>query len=346
MTGKSQENSSTQVATRDGATMSQRFMNAVASEFAGKVGAGTVALTEHQKRLAQNYFLSVDQALQKAEIKRLNKNNNQDALPVTWANVNMQQLALDVVAAARVGLDPAQSNQIYPIPYKNNRTKQYDITLMPGYRGIELAAVKYGLDVPDSVIVELVHKHDRFRPIKKSLKNPVESYEFDIENPFDRGAIVGGFYYHAYKQNPEKNKLVIFSLEDILKRKPEYASVEFWGKPEQQDGWFEKMCDKTIRRAAYKDITIDPQKIDSDYLRLKRFEESVVEQELASDIEANANGDFIDIEATVSIEPPQLAEPENAKNEEKASKNSQKQGENEQKTQKSEKASLEDGPGF
>ena len=48
-------------------------------------------------------------------------------------------------------------------------------------------------------------------------------------NEFARGDIVGGFYYHIYQDKPEKNKLVVMPLKEILKRKPQYASAEFWG---------------------------------------------------------------------------------------------------------------------
>ena len=146
--------------------------------------------------------------------------------------------------------------------------------------------------MPDSVIVELVYANDAFKPIKKDHRNKVEGYEFEVANPFDRGEIVGGFYYHAYSENPEKNKLVIMSLQDILKRKPAYASKEFWGK----EGWYEKMCHKTIYRAAYRDITIDSQKIDDDYLRLKQQENLFSDREIEAEIEAEANGPIIDIE--------------------------------------------------
>lgn len=313
----------TQVAKQE--PVSVRFMNMVVSEFTGSVGE--VALTNFQKRLAQNYFMAVDQALAKAEQKR---NAQKNSTPIVWANVEMRQLALDVVAAARVGLDPAQANHISIVPYKNNTTGKYDIGFLDGYRGIELKAMKYGLDIPDSVTVELVHKNDEFRPIKKDHRNRVESYEFNVANPFNRGDIIGGFYYHAYSDNPGKNKLVIFSIEDILKRKPAYAAPEFWGgeKPiwkdgkkvgtEKVEGWFEKMCYKTIHRAAYKDITIDSQKIDDDYLRLKQMEESFSDAEVAEEIATNANAEIIDVDEAVDV----TESPENEQN----------QGESSQKT--------------
>jgi recombination protein RecT len=96
-----------------------------------------------------------------------------------------------------------------------------------------------------------------------------------------------------------------------LKRKPTYASVEFWGGEkdiwktakdgkEQTEGWYEKMCYKTIYRAAFSDITIDSQKIDDDYIRLKQNEESFRELEIIQEIAENANSEVIDITDTVT----------------------------------------------
>lgn len=293
-------------------TQSERFMKKVVSEFSASVG--TIALTDFQRRLAQNYFIALDAVLKTTEEKRLKKAEKyRDPLPVTWANVNMEKLARDVVAMARVGFDPAQPNHINLIPFKNNNTNKYDIAFIEGYRGIELKATKYGLDVPDNVIVELVYSTDKFRSIKKDWKNECEGYEFEVTNPFDRGEIIGGFYYHQYTQKPEKNKLVTMSIKDILKRKPDHASPEFWGGQkdkwengqkvgkEQVEGWYEKMCWKTVYRAAYSDITIDSQKIDDDYLRLKQLEAEYAEAEVAQEVRENANREVIDIESEVTI---------------------------------------------
>jgi recombination protein RecT len=305
-----EEQKNTQLAEKD-VPMSVRFMNKVIAEFGSSVGE--IALTNFQKRLAQNYFIVADTALRAAEERRLRKPEQyRDKVPVTWANVDLENLARSVVSAARTGWDPLQDNHVSLVPFKDNNTGKYLINLMPGYRGIELKAVKYGLDVPDYVVVELVHKNDHFKEVKKDRNNPYATYEFEVVNSFDRGEIVGGFYYHGWKDEPEKNKLVVFTLDDILKRKPEYAAPEFWGGEKDEykngkktgrkikvEGWFEKMCWKTIYRAAYRDITIDSQKIDDDYLHLKQMEESFAEQGLAEEIEANANKDVIDVEYSV-----------------------------------------------
>ncbi len=288
-------------------TMAERFTAKVMEEFCAGAG-GEIALTDFQKRLAQNYFMAVDMALGKAEKKRLAKaENKRDKTPVTWANVNLEQLSRDVVSAARIGLDPAQDNHVNMVPYKNNALGKYDIGFIDGYRGLELKAKKYGLDIPDHVVVELVFATDKFKSHKKDMNHEHETYEFEIMTDFDRGDIIGGFYYHAYTEAPEKNKLVVFTLDDILKRKPKYASAEFWGGEkdkwengqkvgkEKVDGWYEKMCYKTVYRAAFRDITIDSQKIDDDYLRLRQLESALADAEVEEEIEENANGEVIDL---------------------------------------------------
>ena len=284
-------------------SMSERFMMKVINEFGSSVGE--VALTKFQKRLAQNYFIAIDECLKKTEQKRLAKSGDyQDPTPCTWANVNMESLARSIVSAARVGLDPNEKNHISPTPYKNKNTQKYDIGFIIGYRGLQLKAFKYGLDIPDSVICELVYSTDRFKSHKRDFKNKVESFEFEILNDFDRGEIIGGFYYHEFAA-PEKNKLVVFSKKDLEKRKPKYASAEFWGGEkdvwqngkktgkEVTDGWYEAMMLKTIIRAAYGAITIDSQKIDDDYMvlsdaeRLMGFGDAEENLHVAHDTEAN-----------------------------------------------------------
>lgn len=294
-------------------TASEAFTIKVMAEFGS--GVGEIALTNFQKRLVGNYFIATDSALKLAEEKRLKKKQNQDQTLVTWANVNMEKLARDVVAMARVGFDPAQKNHINMIPYKNNTLGKYDVVFIEGYRGIELKASKYGLCVPDHVVVEVVYSTDKFRSIKKDATHKWEMYEFEITNDFARGDVVGGFYYHIYSEAPEKNRLVVMSLKEIEKRKPAYASVEFWGGEkdvwkdgkkvgkEQVEGWYEKMVWKTIYRAAYSDITIDSQKIDDDYLRLSQMESEITDAEVAQEIRENANQNPIDVEYRFTDEP-------------------------------------------
>lgn len=275
------------------ANMSERFMQKVIREFSGSVGE--FQITEYQRQLIQGYFIGVDRALKTAEAERVRKNeNNRDhkydnAVPVTWANVNMADLALDVVHYARLGLDTMQANFITPIPYLNKKAGRYDINLMLGYNGIKYIAEKFALCPPKSVTIELVYSTDNFKPYKKGRGNDVESYDFEITNPFDRGHIVGGFGYIEY-DDPKKNELVLMSMKDIEKRKPEYASANFWGGKANEwkngkkvevdkDGWLDEMCRKTLIREVYspKHILLDPRKVDDSYQYMKQREARLAE---------------------------------------------------------------------
>ena len=296
------------------ANASERFTQMVIKQFGGAVGAPE--LTEFQKRLVQGYFISIDRALKTAEDDRqrknsTNKNHDYDNdLPVVWENVNLTDLALDVVHYARMGLDMMQDNHLFPIPYKNNKTKKYDVNLMPGYNGIRYIAEKYALEKPAAVTTELVFETDTFVPIKKSADSKIESYKFTINQPFARGKVVGGFGYIEYP-DATKNKLIIMTLHDIEKRKPAYASANFWGgkvkewqtvdgKRQQVDveveGWYEEMCLKTIIREVYsaKHIQRDPQKIDDNYQYMKLREAQIAELQARETVDAYANGTVID----------------------------------------------------
>ena len=298
----------------------ERFTAKVMKEFGSTVGE--IQVTDYQRQLVQGYFIAIDRALKSAEEERLRKNEkNKDHekydnnLPVTWGNVNLNDLALDVVHYARMGLDMMQENHLFPIPYKNNKTGKYDMTLMPGYNGIQYIAEKYAVEPPLAVTVELVYSTDTFRPIKKSAENRVENYEFAINNAFDRGEIIGGFGYIEFA-DPVKNKLVIMTKKDIEKRKPKYASANFWGGKQkvwdngkqvdqETDGWYEEMCLKTIKREIYsaKHIPRDPKKIDDNYQYMKMREARIAELEAQDIIDANANGMVIDVTPNTLPEP-------------------------------------------
>jgi recombination protein RecT len=292
---------------------SERFTNKVVSEFGSKAGA--LRINDYQRMLIQGYFVGINRALEKAEEERVRKNeNNRDHkydnnLSVTWNNVNMQDLALDVVHYARIGLDMMQENHVSPIPYKNKKTDKYDITLMPGYNGIRYIAENYALVKPKSVIIDLVYSNDVFKPIKKSISHPIEAYEFEITNPFDRGEIIGGFGYIEYEES-SKNELIIMTMKDIMKRKPQYASANFWGgqsteykngKKEtvEKEGWLEEMCRKTLVREVYsaKHIPRDPRKIDENYLYMHQKESKLQEAEEAVHNEINVTANSIPIES-------------------------------------------------
>ena len=113
-------------------TNSERFTQKVITEFQGNIGE--LNINEYQRQLIRGYFIGIDNALRKAEEARINKNSwkstkeeDKNNLPISWQNVNMNDLAIAVVHHAKLGLDMQIPNHLNAIPYKNNKTNNYDI---------------------------------------------------------------------------------------------------------------------------------------------------------------------------------------------------------------------------
>lgn len=301
-------------------TASERFTGMVVKEFQGNVGV--LNINEYQKQLIRGYFIGIDNALKKAEEARLNKNGwkstkeeDKNNLPITWQNVNMNDLAIAVVHHAKLGLDMQIPNHLNAIPYKNNKTQKYDIGFLKGYKGLEYIATQLSLYPIRNITVELIYSNDVFEIVNK---DNITKYNFIIKNPFDRGDIIGGFGYIEYLDE-SRNRIITLSKKDIDKRKPSYAAAEFWGgekynpatkQKEQVDGWYEEMARKTIARATYNAVPIDPKKVNESYAYVinnnDNAYENVIEAQVAEEIDENANKELIDIE-----EPKQLEAPEN-----------------------------------
>lgn len=308
------------------ATPSQRFTSLVVKEY-GMATASPIELTDKQKRLVQGYFVIIDRVLADAEVKRLSKNSsNSDPrynnnIPYDWQHVNMADLALDAVHAARMGLDMQEEAHLFPIPCTNKKKGCYDITFLTGYAGKQYKATKYALVPPKSVTIEVVYSTDIFKPYKKSKTNPCDTYEFEITNPFSRGDIVGGFGYIEY-EDATSNELVIMGLETIKKR-AQMGSPEFWGTTmtgkqstvwengrkvtKDVDGWSDEMVRKTIVREVYskKHIPIDPAKIDDDYQHFAEREVVYAQAEIDAEAADAGNTNPVDIPQETPQELPQ-----------------------------------------
>ena len=290
-------------------TASERFTGMVMKEFEGNVG--TLNLNEYQKQLIRGYFIGIDNALKKADEARINKNSwkstaeeDKNNLPITWQNVNMNDLAIAVVHHAKLGLDMQIPNHLNAIPYKNNKTNKYDIGFLKGYKGLEYIATQLSLYPIKNIVVELIYSNDIFEIVNK---DNVTNYNFTIKNPFDRGEIIGGFGYIQYVDET-KNRIITLSKKDIDKRKPSYAAAEFWGgekynpstkKKEQVEGWYEEMARKTVARATYNAVPIDPKKVNESYAYIVQRDdayENIIEAQVSEEIEENANKEYIDID--------------------------------------------------
>lgn len=296
-------------------TVSERFISKVIDECKA-TSNGQFDVTDGQRKLIQEYFHGIDAALVAAEAKRqaqvLAGSRYASEVPVTWANVNLNGLALDAVYYSRLGLSMQAPNTLHPIPFFNKRSNKYDLNFMLGYRGKGYIAKKFALNPFKNVIFELVYANDKFEITKKAgFDDDGDKYVFSISNPFDRGEVVGGFGFVQYEDS-SMNRLYTMSLKEILKRKPKNASVEFWGGEkdvwkngkkvgtEKVDGWYEEMLLKTVKRHVYGMIDLDPSKITEDFEYVMRREGENQAMEIQAEIEENAG--------TIQIEAPEEGE--------------------------------------
>lgn len=312
--------------TQDAMSPSNRFTQAVVMEF--QSNSGNVQLTDQMKRLLQNYFVKLDSILKENETKRLKQSeSSRDPLSFTWANVNMSKMAQECVSFAMLGLDPMLANHIFLIPYKNATTQKFDIGFLKGYRGMEIVSMKFGLNPPIDTIIEVIYENDTFKSRKKDANNPIESYTFEINDDFNRGAIKGGFWYQEFS-DPKKNKLVTMTLAQIEKRKPKYASPEFWGgekvvwennkptnKKEKIEGWADEMAYKTLARNAYNSITLDGDKINDHFVSAMQLESDyktiapvaeTTQETVSRTIHLEANKEAVGFEFAADAEPEPL----------------------------------------
>jgi len=275
-------------------TNSTKFVAAVSKQFAAEIGS-VLAFTEYEKTLAQHLFIKADTALKELEAKRLQSTNGGQRAPLVWDNINMQKLSVDAVHRVNLGLDALIPNHIHVIPYFNGKLKKYDLDLQIGYLGKDFYRRDAALDKPVNVIYELVYSTDVFKAHKKSSNNDIESYEFEITSPFDRGNVLGGFGYIMYS-DPRNNQLVIVTEKDFEKSKAAAKSETFW-----KDYPIEMRYKTVVNRTTAK-LTLDPRKVNTkSYTYVDQQEQ---DERTQREIEEHANTTIIDVESTVIDDEP------------------------------------------
>lgn len=279
-------------------TASERFTRTIMNQFEAEAGT-PMSFTDYERALAQHLFLKIDSTMKELEAKR--KDSTKPA--IVWENVNMRKLALDAVHRIQLGLDALIPAHIYPIPYLNGKTNKYDIDLRVGYRGELYYRMQAAVDKPEDVRLELVYDTDTFAPVMKDFGNPVESYEFKINNPFQRGKVIGGFAYISYS-DPSKNKLILVGEDMFTKSRNSAKSNDFWDK------WPVEMRFKTLVHRAVSHIDMDPRKVNAPAFT------AVENDSIESEIDRNANsgseiiiGSFAGDEVPEQTEDPGYIEP-------------------------------------
>lgn len=268
----------TEIATQQDSP-SKRFTTALVSEFNSAAGQAII-LSPEKKRLAQHLFLKIDTALKELEAKRLKAGDN-NKQPIIWANINMQKLALNAMHRIDLGLDALIENHIHPIPYWNTKEKRYDLDLRIGYVGKDYYKRQAAINPPKDVIYQLVYSTDTFKPLMKNATRKIESYEFEINNPFDRGEVIGGFAYFIY-DDETKNKLMPIPPSEFQKAE-DHGNKTFWKEHPLN------MKYKTIVTRAMSHLYPDPKKITAAYQAVEEEEEGIIEAEFKVEHDQNAN---------------------------------------------------------
>jgi len=265
-------------------TSSEKFTGMILREFAATVGQG-FEMTQYQRQLAQHLFIKIDSSLKDLEVKRQGDPKKVNNSPISWANSNLNKMAIDAIHKINIGLDALIDNHLHVIPYWSTRDKKYNIDLRVGYVGKDYYKRKYALDPPADILYELVYTTDKFTPIMRSTNTDIETYHFEVTKPFDRGEVVGGFGYLIY-DNPTKNKLIFVQMKRI-KQAENKGNKTFWTDSREQMQW------KTIVTAVTNKINPDPQKVNDSYFIVESQDN---EDQVQADIDENANKEVIEVE--------------------------------------------------
>lgn len=286
MTETGQDKKDTAIVKRE-PTQGEKFTNLVVREFGSTIG-DSLDMTPYQRHLAQHLFIKIDATLKDLEAKRTG-----DRQPVAWSNINLNRLAIDAVHRIDLGLDALIANHIHPIPYWNSREGKYNLDLRIGYVGKDFYRRRMAVDEPQNIIYELVYSADRFVPIKRTLNNAIESYEFEVTTPFDRGEIVGGFGYIVYADS-HKNQLVIVTEKDFQKSMARAKTQDFWTQNPVE------MRYKTLVLRVTEKLQVDPRKVNESYLTVEAAGDEAIEGEIIAEIEEKANQTMLDVDPIIA----------------------------------------------
>ena len=280
-TVQTQENKQTQEL-----SVADRFTLSVVNSW--KDVAKGLEVTEKEKGLIAGYFIKLDEQL---------RNSKQN---YTWKNVRMKELAVTLAHTAKLGLDMTIPGMLSFIPFRHGDTGTIDLVPVKGKTAYEYLAKRFGIDPPKYGIVELVYKNDKFSLIKRDATHDHDDYIFEIQNPFDRGEVIGAFGALIY-DDPTKNKVMSKSYKELLSYRPARYDDTFW-KGEN----LLKMLEKTMAKQLYNSVALDPEKINQYRDSFDRMDAAEIEYaagEAKEEIAENlGTGEYVDIDFEPVVE--------------------------------------------
>lgn len=286
-----------------------------------KASGDSLHWTAYQTRLAINLGVKIEMRLSEMETRRLasNQKKDQDALPITTANIDMTALITRVKDIVALDLDASLPNHVNIIPYFNNKSQLYDINIRPGYEGSHHSKTKLCINPPKKSVYKLVFATDFF-----DIEENAAGGEKPIHKPTsffqDRGEVVGGYAWYQF-EDPALDYVVIVDEYEFEKARKAAGGPDFWGGDFQETKWvdgdngrrvpvkvgepvydqkFEReMQYKTVVWRGTKTLKYDPMKVNIDaVLTMEASEVAEIGGEVAEEIQQLAGSQ------TLAIEPP------------------------------------------
>ncbi len=225
-----------------------RFTNAIMAAFEAEVGA-PIELTPQQKEIARHLYVYLNNQIRQLESQRKNQNRPR----IDWRTVDLDALAVDAVKVVQAGLDPYIKNFVHALPYFNDATQKYKLSLTPGYAGMEYHIRRTSLHPIVDIVWRLVYEGDKFIPLYKGEGRAFDSYIYEpAEDVFNPGPVKGGFGYVIY-EDERLNKLHVIYMRDFERARNAASTKDIW------NAYPEDMMRKTIMRRLYDRIPKKPE---------------------------------------------------------------------------------------
>lgn len=222
--------------------------------------AAAVEKKEPPKTIEQ-YLMQNQEIISQALPKHMNAERlTRMALTVIRTNKMLKQctmpsLAGAIMQAAMLGLEPSSLGHCYFVPFRNNKTNEYEVQFIIGYKGMIDLAWRTG--EIESIIAREVCENDHFK-FELGLEESIE-HSFDLRK--DRGKAYA--YYAVAKYKGGGHTIMVMSKSDIEKHKARSKAAK--NGPWVTD--YDEMAKKTVIRAMFKYLPISvevAQHIESD----------------------------------------------------------------------------------
>lgn len=270
-----------------------------------KKESNKVASSAEEKNITDNVLNKIHKFQNDGQIYFPKNYSPENALKSAWLKLQEVKdkdgkLALEVCTQASIanallnmviqGLNPMK-NQCYFIPFGKQ------LALMRSYFGSMVVAKQFG-EIAD-ITAEVIYQGDKVETEIKRGKTIITSHSRSFEN-INKDNIIGAYATILYNDNTEES--IVMTMEQI-KTSWKKSKLNPDGKDSTHSQYKEDMCKRTVinKICKYYINTKDDSNLNIIKEAFETSDEEMKEAEVASEIEENANKEFIDIKETAEI---------------------------------------------